>query len=137
MTVTQRDNTGLDMTSFNIADLEFATYTRTDSQIVAVGAAYTYTIGGSGFGTGSGIPFGGNITSITIDGNGGDTTHLTITGISISISTLESLFFSGGTWTDFENMVLGGNDTINGSSQNDNVFGAGGNDTFNMKHRRR
>ncbi|HEY1710125.1 MAG TPA: calcium-binding protein [Rhizomicrobium sp.] len=126
------DNTALDMTSFNIADLETASYVRTDSQIVATGTQYTYTIAGSGFGTGSGYPFSGNITSITIDGNNGDPTHLTITGISVSISDLITLFFSGGTWTDFENMVLGGNDTISGSSQNDNVFGAGGDDTFNM-----
>jgi Ca2+-binding RTX toxin-like protein len=121
------------MTTFNFNDVLNGTTTRTDTQVTTVGAGgvYTYTFTGTGFGTGTGFPsFQGTITGLHIVGTDG--TDLTMSGFSESVSDLESTLLFGGSWTDVENNILGGNDTINGSTQSDNVFGYTGADKFNM-----
>lgn len=126
-------NHAIDMTTFDFSDVQNGSTTRTDTQVTTVGAGgvYTYTFTGSGFGTGSGFPsFQGTITGIHIVGTDG--TDLTMSGFSESVSDLEATLLLGGNWTDVENNILGGNDTINGSTQSDNVFGYTGADKFNM-----
>jgi Ca2+-binding RTX toxin-like protein len=124
-------NHAIDMSSFNLGDLTGGTIVRHDAAVTITGAGgvYTYSFTGSGFGEGSSLPSGGTLTGVSIVGTDG--TNLTITDFSVSVSSL-FLVFLFGTFVDFENAILGGNDTINGSTQSDHVFAYNGDDTFNM-----
>ncbi|HEX2590044.1 MAG TPA: calcium-binding protein [Rhizomicrobium sp.] len=123
-------NSAIDMTGFDISDLKTAAVTRTDTLVTAVGAHYTYKLGGTGFGTGSGLPSGGTVTSLAITGSDG--TDASLTGFSVSVFSIGIALFSGATFLDIEAMLLGGNDTFNGSTGNDHLLAFGGNDKFNM-----
>lgn len=125
-----KTNVAVDMTSFDTSDLTGATVTRTGNQVVAVGTQYTYTLDGSGFGTGSGLPNSGTVNGLTITGANG--TDITFTGANVAVSTIGLTLLFGGTFTDIEGLLLGANDSLSGSKFNDHLLGYDGKDTFSM-----
>jgi Ca2+-binding RTX toxin-like protein len=123
-------NHAIDMSSFDVNDLTGADVTYTDNQAVAVGEQYTYTFTGSGFGTGTGLPSSGTITGVEI--TGADGTDLTITDTDVDVASLGFAILFGADFSSIEATILNSDDTFNGSSHSDVLFGFDGNDTFNL-----
>src|SRR5688500_10040760 len=83
---------------------------------------------GSGFTYSLGVPVGGTIASWVYVFSG--VTGFSATGLNMPVTTFTSYFFVDN-WSGFLEAAFAGNDTINGSTGFDDLYGFAGNDVIN------
>ncbi len=120
---------GVDFDSVDLTALAQAQVTGAGaSGFSIVSGSATFTVSGSGFTYGGGLPLGGTITEV--DETSGGVTAFTYSGLSVNVADINQALATGD--DDLAKAVLfGGPNVENGSSARDLLRGFAGDDTIN------